>query len=324
MSYNIENLFDTVHDEGKEDYTYLPLKVKNSSREVQEFCSAMTNDYYRESCFGLDWSDEVLNTKIKNVSKVVLAAHGRRGPDILVLQEVENKNSLELLVKNGLRGQGYKHMSLLEGPDSRGIDVAIVSRFPIVKETLHIVDLSGVAKDTRGILQADIRIGRKVVSVFANHWPSQSNPSQARLIAAQTLLKAALDSQADAVIAAGDFNTVAQDDPHGINLVIKPNFDIANEKARALGHRIGDGSHWYRGEWSYLDKILVLKKGKGAAIKPVYGSFQALKKPWMLRDRVWTDYQTGETKVHKVPNRFDEKTGKGYSDHLPLLMNFSY
>ena len=25
MTYNLENLFDTIHDEGKEDYTFLPL-----------------------------------------------------------------------------------------------------------------------------------------------------------------------------------------------------------------------------------------------------------------------------------------------------------
>ncbi|MCH2100039.1 MAG: hypothetical protein MK142_16780, partial [Pseudomonadales bacterium] len=30
MTFNVENLFDTTHDEGKNDETYLPLSVKQS------------------------------------------------------------------------------------------------------------------------------------------------------------------------------------------------------------------------------------------------------------------------------------------------------
>ena len=37
MSYNVENLFDTVHDQGKEDYTYLPLSLKQKSPEIQAY-----------------------------------------------------------------------------------------------------------------------------------------------------------------------------------------------------------------------------------------------------------------------------------------------
>src|SRR5690606_36364286 len=40
MAYNLENLFDTSHDEGKEDWTYLPLAFKCSSKQVQKYCQA--------------------------------------------------------------------------------------------------------------------------------------------------------------------------------------------------------------------------------------------------------------------------------------------
>lgn len=323
MTYNVENLFDTVHDEGKNDYTYLPLKLKRSSREIMNFCSQISNDYYRESCFNFDWSEDVLNKKIKNIAKVIKSV----SPDILALEEVENKRVLKLLIERGLKGEGYKYISLIEGPDSRGIDNAIISRFPITKERIHKVDLRGVAKDTRGIMQADIRVGDKKVSVFANHWPSQSNPSKARLIAAQTLLDAAIEasqnSGSDLVIAAGDFNTVAHDNPHGIYLVIRPNFHLASEEAANSNANMGSGSHWYKGEWSFLDKVLVLK-GSSNSVLPLYNTFKAFKKPWMLRDKVWHDYNTGSRTVYKIPLRFDEKTGEGFSDHLPLVMNFAY
>ena len=36
MTYNVENLFDTKHDEGKDDYTFLPLSFKRTSEEVKK------------------------------------------------------------------------------------------------------------------------------------------------------------------------------------------------------------------------------------------------------------------------------------------------
>lgn len=320
MSYNVENLFDTLHDEGKDDYTYLPLRVKRASREVQKICSEISNDYYRETCFNLDWSEKVLNSKIQNVAKVIKSVNAGKGPDVLVLVEVENKKVLAQLIREGLKSLGYKHLSLLEGPDARGVDVAIVSRFPIVGEKLHIVNLEGVSKDTRGILQADIKIEDKIISVFGNHWPSQSNPSEARVIAAQTLLDAALESKANMVIAAGDFNSLDSERPHGINQVLKPYFELADEK---IGGKVEGGSHWFRGEWSFLDKIMILRNGS-RQIKPSYGTFKAHKMPWMLQKKVWRDYQTGRSTTHFIPRRFDERAGTGFSDHLPLVMDFQY
>ncbi|MEX1099674.1 MAG: endonuclease/exonuclease/phosphatase family protein, partial [Bacteriovoracaceae bacterium] len=291
MSYNVENLFDTIHDPGKEDYTYLPLKVKNASQDIQDYCNSITNDYYRKACLETDWSEDILSKKLANLAKVISSFDKGKGADILVLQEVENKSVLISLVKEKLKGLGYDHISLIEGPDSRGIDAAIVSKFPIVKEKLHLVDLDGVAKETRGILQADIQIGPNLVSVFSNHWPSQANPSEARYIAAQTLLSAALQSNAQAVIAAGDFNSIDKDHPHGINLVIKPEFYLAREEAQNRGFQVFAGSHWYRGEWGTLDKILILKNTKSSVV-PKYSSFQVYKPAWLLTEREWTDYDT--------------------------------
>ncbi|MCO4755188.1 MAG: hypothetical protein KC478_11955, partial [Bacteriovoracaceae bacterium] len=40
MSYNVQNLFDTTHDAGKDDYTYLPYKLKSQSPEIQNHCKS--------------------------------------------------------------------------------------------------------------------------------------------------------------------------------------------------------------------------------------------------------------------------------------------
>src|SRR5690606_1342504 len=142
MNYNVENLFDTLHDKGKLDYTYLPKKVKDSSPEVQKYCKSQTVHAWKEECFKLDWSEEVVEAKMTNIARVIKASNNGKGPDILVLEEVENKSILKQLVDKKLSSLGYKYISLIEGPDSRGIDVGMISRFPIVSEKLNMVDLS--------------------------------------------------------------------------------------------------------------------------------------------------------------------------------------
>ena len=57
--------------------------------------------------------------------------------DILALQEVENRGILERFIATHLQDLGYRHVVLYEGNDRRGIDVCLVSRFPIGFVTSH-------------------------------------------------------------------------------------------------------------------------------------------------------------------------------------------
>ena len=44
---------------------------------------------------------------------------------------------------------------------------------------------------------------------------------------------------------------------------------------------------------------------------------------FMLGSSIWTDRDTGEqTTYNNVPQAFDWQTGLGYSDHLPVIMQF--
>ena len=63
MTYNAENLFDTRHDPGKNDWTYLPLAEKRSNQDVQDYCRKLRNRYYRQQCLTIDWSYKVLKQK---------------------------------------------------------------------------------------------------------------------------------------------------------------------------------------------------------------------------------------------------------------------
>lgn len=322
MSYNAHNLFDTKKDPGKKDWTYLPLKFKQQSQEVQDYCNSLSNDYYRNNCLTFDWSEKVLDKKLNNLKNVLITLSNGKGADVIALQEVENINALTMLQKK-LSRYGYKYAALIEGPDSRGIDVGFISKYKIVDQKLHLVDMTGVAKKTRGIMEITIEVYKKKVTLFNNHWPSQNNPDEARVIAAKTLAKhaKAARKKSDLVIALGDFNTLKSDSPNAIEEIL-PLFDLSREEAVLRDVNVFSGTHWYAGKWSALDKIMVYEN-YSRSVRPMYSKYDIFSFKFLLGTILWTDRDTGnQTSYDNVPISYDWETGKGYSDHLPVVMQF--
>lgn len=310
MEYNVENLFDTAHDEGTDDWTYLPLTFKNSYPGFREICERMSSDYYVKECLNLDWNEALLTKKIVGIAKVVKSFDDTgKGPDILVLEEVENKNVLNKLVTKGLSGLGYQYQILIEGDDTRGIDVAIISKYPVINSKRYPIFVDGVKLDTRGILEVKIAVDNQEVVVYANHWPSQSNPASHRVAAAKLMHELATSQKADLIVALGDFNTIASDTPAPFSFI--PDFIDSEKEARKVQTTLNGGTHFYRGEWTSLDKIFIHKK---SALKPQYDKFQIMNRSFMLKP----DHQSGQM----IPVRFNFSTGEGFSDHLPLGMEF--
>lgn len=313
MQYNLENLFDTKHDVNTEDYTYLPLSVKNTLPGFKEICQKLGNPTYVNECLNLDWNDALVSKKIQNLAMVVKSFDATgKGPDILIVEEVENKNILNQFVTKGLAGMGYKYQVLIEGDDSRGIDVAVISKFPVTQALHHSLLINGVKLDTRGILEVKIAVENQDVVVFANHWPSQSNPVSQRIASAKLLNDLAQKVNADLIIAAGDFNTIQSDVPSPFASLTS--FIDAETEARKAGTVLNPGTHYYQGAWTSLDHIFIHVK---SAFKPQYKTFQILNRAFVLKP-------AGHTQKNLVPNRFNVITGEGYSDHLAIGMNFEY
>lgn len=316
MAYNVENLFDTQHDEGKEDYTYLPKKFKDSSKEVKAFCATQSVPQYRKDCYELDWSESVLSKKIRQIAKVIKSV-SKSGPDIIVFEEVENLNVLKKLRDEGLAGMGYDTIVLLEGQDPRGIDVGMLSKFPLEGDAkLHKLNLkyaygNSGKKDrgTRGILEATFNVKGKLLTVTGHHWSSQSNPPETRVVAARKLAAIAKLTK-NPLLALGDFNTTDADSPHGINQYIintrkKVNFKDVHLEAQRAG--VPDqGTHYYRGHWEVLDRIFVYDQNF-PELKVDWASYNVIKKNFML-DK------------NGAPMRFNPKNGQGMSDHLPITV----
>jgi hypothetical protein len=89
----------------------------------------------------------VLNAKLKNIADVILAMPEL--PDVLMVQETENRLVLEELVSRHLADKGYEiiQLDMSDKPISRGIDVGILTRLKIVgSPTAHKVDFGNDAK----------------------------------------------------------------------------------------------------------------------------------------------------------------------------------
>ena len=272
MTYNIENLFDSLHDEGTNDYTFLPLERKETDMEVRRYCASIRIPYYRKMCFELDWNPNVVMNKIQNVARVIREADFGRSPDIVVFQEIENMNILRKLIRYGFRGRRVRRAHFSRKGDKRGIDVAIISKIPLDGDIkYHKIDLTDAyepgekVKLTRGILEATFKFKGKKFKVLANHWPSQSNDDETRMIAGRLLKKISMISKIP-TISTGDFNTEDRDVKNPIRDILLnsnsalPFFDLESVYFENYGSE-GDhrGTHFYRNKWSSLDKIFLPK-----------------------------------------------------------------
>ena len=167
----MENLFNTTHDEGKDDWAYLP-KASKGKGEQAAYCRSQNSKWRKRECQDLDWSQSNLEKKMRNLSEVILY----KSPDILILQEVENIDVLEQMKKKYLESAGYKYATLLEGKDKRGIDVAIVSKFkPTAKPIYHQVPYPNPIGNILEVYCRWTFIKEYGWSVFV-HFPSAANP----------------------------------------------------------------------------------------------------------------------------------------------------
>ena len=171
MSFNVENLFDTQDDFKKDDKAFLPLSKKQLNKHKQS-CKRIRVQVWKNECLYLDWNETVKDAKLINILNLIIA-YEDSGPDVIVFQEIENNNVLQQLF-NLLEPYGYSDYKLLEGNDYRGIDNAVISKYPIKDSRLHYIKFSGEFsnKDSRPILDVLIDINGTNVRFYGVHFPA--------------------------------------------------------------------------------------------------------------------------------------------------------
>ena len=310
MTFNIENAFDATHDEGTEDYTYLPLAQKNDPK-VKDYCKSISNPTYRNECFSLDWNENIVKFKLSQVAQVIRFVDNGQGPDNILFAEVENQNVLNRLFSTELKDLNYKTVVVLEGFDTRGIDVGFASKFPLAKNAkapfIHRIPYTDPkAAKSRGILEVTIELpNKKNLTFLSAHFPSQSNPTQWRGEAhdyASSVMKK-YEAEGRAVIFGGDLNTLKEEDEES------GYFSKVLSSAGSVSHLVGcsncNGSHYYRGEWSFLDVIAFGNGLANAGVELDVNSLSIIKAPVHM-------------KKDGTPLRFNAEKLEGVADHLPL------
>jgi len=122
------------------------------------------------------WTQPVYEQKVANLAAVIKQMHAGKGPDLLGVCEIENKQVLEDL--RAAIGRPDYEIAHAESPDIRGIDASLYYSSAIFEPAGdpvgHLVHLR---YPTRDIFEAPLRVkatGAEIV-VLVNHWPSRSN-----------------------------------------------------------------------------------------------------------------------------------------------------
>lgn len=155
--------------------------------------------------------------------KATAAVIAQNNPDIIALVEVESMEALRKFNSNFLKSKRYPHYMLIDGNDPRGIDVAVLSRFPLTHVRSYVNDTyktskgSTVSTFSRDCLVVRADVGTKPLTLFINHFKSQfqDNPERRKKQASRVaeILEDTFGEKIDTELFAvlGDFNQTPND-----------------------------------------------------------------------------------------------------------------
>ena len=302
--YNLENLFDTCHDYGKNDWEFMP------------------NGTYK-------WTGTKYKAKLHNLSRVLselCTSKIKAGASVIGVSEVENRGVLEdLLREPALRDRGFRILHF-DGPDRRGVECAVLYNprfFHLTDSCLvpYVYPNNDTTHITRGFLVATGELAGEMVHVIVNHWPSRGAQSPVRERAGvqvravkDSLLRLYPNSH---VIIMGDLN----DDPknksvtEGLGAVhrkkdVKSNADMFNPFWDTL-YKTGQGTLMYQGKWNLFDQIIV----SGGLVGDDRSRLQYYNNEVFVRDYLLQHegkYKGAPLRTHAAGVWLN-----GYSDHLP-------
>ena len=247
-TWNLENLFDTEDDP-----------------------AISGDDEYSDPAGWRRWTQERYHTKLEHLATVIAALR----PDILFVSEVENRRVLDDLaatLQSLPDPWSLPHIAHRDSTDHRGIDVAILSRYPLDGVALH-----ETIPSLRGVLEAHAKLGGEEAALLACHLKSQIGNAEENIAIRhrETLVLRALAEKALAakpggtLFIAGDFND--NFDSASLRLGLRAATSRAEIPAPDSGdparlyNLVGDipeagrGSYYYarRKVWNTFDAIIV-------------------------------------------------------------------
>ncbi len=313
ITYNVENLFDTQHDSLKKDTEYLP----NSE---------------------LRWTNKRFYDKLHEVMQVIVGVGGDELPLLVGLCEVENNFVLDIMTKSDPYDQlGYDYVHY-EGPDARGIDVALLyqkDKFTSLASRPIPVNLPNGQRGRDLLYTCGTLADSTLLHIIQVHFPSRregalvSEPNReatAKVVREVVDSVQMIDPQA-AVVIMGDFNDNPSDKVPTTTLAALPYTSGLFEDMKLYnlcwdGYLFENkeiGSYFHNGEWDMLDQIIVsgalLNGNLSVRIMP---DAEVYHPKWISK----RDKRTGEM----VPKRtyVGSFYQGGVSDHFPVFVEMFF
>lgn len=332
VSYNVENLFDTLRNPLRSDTEFLPRTPRR-------------------------WNSARYMSKLSRLATTLLAIGGGEPPAIIGLCEIENDSvARDLCRRTRLASAGYAHVTT-ESPDARGINLALLYQPQVFDayqfDTLRILPATPHARPTRDVLHAAGRVTASgdTLDVFLVHLPSRGGRSAAERLRLHITQR--IRAYADSLqrsrerfhcIIMGDFNDHARSAcvVEGLRAIPLAQAnrgagcegsttggalgaaasEVQNEKRLSLialseslrtaydGYPI-DGSYKFRGRWEQLDQMVV---SAGLPLAP-RGCYLFVS-PLLLEpdEEGFTPFRTYRGALYHG----------GVSDHLPLVLDIDW
>lgn len=250
--WNVENLFDV-----------------ESANRAEKLKRTIAKDI-------VGWDQNLLESKLRQLSVVIRSMNSGAGPDILGVCEVENRNVLIMLTEQITKDGGREYfVAHADTSDNRGIDVAFLYDPKVASTSPDEMFQHWVVKRyaTRELFQVNFKIDGKMIVLIGNHWPSRTSGQYEsepyRMTAGETLsywierIHSELGENV-AIIVMGDFN----DEPFNRSIT---EYALATNDSRIVMNgrnpyllnlmwpilSSGAGSHVYNGRWNVLDQIMI-------------------------------------------------------------------
>ncbi len=319
LSYNVENLFDTINNPLTDDDEFLPTSERR-------------------------WTKQRYYKKLHHIAKVISRAGGVLDfPAFVGLLEVENNEILEQLIhQTDLANAKYQYI-ITHSPDRRGLDVALLyspKLFTLLEHReIEITFPSNLEKKSRNILHVSGLIGnQEPLHLFVCHAPSRRGGARAtqayRNRVMQELKKACQEvyeanSKAHIVLM-GDFNASLKEVNNSKALGSR-NINHYNRKAEdkelqlfnimsEIPENNAPASYCYKGHWEQLDQFII-SQSLLRADSPL--SYQR----GSVRNYAPAYIQRSKQKSAGFPIPWRTYLGTyyigGYSDHYPILMKLT-
>ena len=309
--YNLENLFDTCHDAGKNDYEYLPDGTNK-------------------------WTGLKYSHKLKNMAKVLSEMGTDWLPGVgcaaIGVSEVENAKCLtDLCNQAPLKARNFKFVHI-EGPDQRGVDCALVynpSLFKVRSQQLvpYIYKLPKDAqRATRGFLVVKGVLGGENVAIVVCHLPSRGAESYYREEGGRQVKEVKERLQKEdpdiKILIMGDMNDDPQDKSMAVALGAKrkikdvPKNGLYNPWWDVLAS--GTGTLQYDDKWNLFDQIILSQNLLHQEGADDYGTLKLRRHQIFRRDYLFQ--KDGRYKGNTLRTHAGGVWLDGYSDHLPTVV----